>query len=518
MLKLLKSNYIFLTLLFVTFITYANIVTNQLFYDDEELIYQNSYVKDLRNFPKYFTQNMIAGAGKTSNMYRPILLTSFAIDYAIWKNSPLGYHLTSIILHAVNAILIFIFINWLFKNKLLTALTSLLFIIHPVQTEAIAYASGRTDPLYLFFGLSSLLLFISLFKKGRYFIPRYIFSILLFILSLLSKETAIIFPALFILIFFTQKEYKITFKKLLLLLLPFILLIIIYVSLRLTILNFANTLNFYKGNNIYSQNLFVRMMTLCAAFFQYLSVLIFPYDLIFARNVPIITSPLNFWVIAFIFATSLLLIFSLVFWKKNKIFLFSLLWFFITLLPVAGIIPINSILAEHYLYLPSVSFFLLTSALFVYLWQKYQKNNNRLLLLFSASLICLSLFIRTVIRNIDWHDPITFYTKSLAQTPGHIPMRHNLAMAYAEKGDITRAIMEYRQIIEIDDIYPNTHHNLANIYKALGEYKKAEAEYKKALEMDPNFRFSYLGLLDLYQKTGEKEKLTEIETKIGKNK
>lgn len=506
--------YIFLTLVFITFITYANIIPNLLFYDDEELIYQNAYVKDIRFFPKYFTENMVAGAGKLSNMYRPILLTSFALDHLIWKNNPLGYHLTSILLHTANSILIFILINWLLKNRLIAFLTSLLFIIHPVQTEAVAYASGRTDLLYTFFGLVSLLLFVSLVKQGNYFILKYTFSILFFILSLLSKETAIIFPILFLLTSLTYEKPKIKLRKLILLFISFLLLISIYIALRLTILNFANILNFYQANNIYSQNLLVRVMTFCAVFFQYLFILFFPYDLIFARNIPIIISPLNLWVISFIFITSVLLIFSLLYWKKNKVFLFSFLWFFITLSPVSGIIPINSILAEHYLYLPSISFFLLISFLFIYLWNRYHQPNNHLLLIFIGVSICISLFIRTVIRNSDWRDPITFYSKSLVQSPWHIPMRHNLAMAYADKGDLSRAITEYKQISKTSDIYPNTHHNLANIYKTLGKYKEAEEEYKKALEMDPKFHFSLYGLADLYQKTGEKEKLEEVERKI----
>ena len=87
-------------------------------------------------------------------------------------------------------------------------------------------------------------------------------------------------------------------------------------------------------------------------------------------------------------------------------------------------------------------------------------------------------------------------------------------MAYAETGKIDLAIYEYKKIIDITDIYPNTHHNLANAYKTLGKYKEAEDEYYKALKIDPNFYFSYFGLADLYQKTGEKEKFERIVKKI----
>ena len=87
-------------------------------------------------------------------------------------------------------------------------------------------------------------------------------------------------------------------------------------------------------------------------------------------------------------------------------------------------------------------------------------------------------------------------------------------MTYAEKGLYDVAIFEYKTLIQLSDVYPNTHHNLANSYKAKGLYKEAEVEYKKALKMDPNFYFSYHGLADLYQKTGEKKKLNEIMNKL----
>jgi len=156
-----------LILVFLTFLTYFNILPNRLFYDDEELIYKNFYVQDLRFIPKYFTENMIAGAGKNSNMYRPILLLSFGIDYSIWMDNPFGFHLTSIILHSLNAVLIFFILRKIFHGGLFPFLSALFFIVHPIQTESVTYASGRTDLLFTFFGLISIFLFLSFLDTGK---------------------------------------------------------------------------------------------------------------------------------------------------------------------------------------------------------------------------------------------------------------------------------------------------------------------------------------------------------------
>lgn len=502
-------------LLSITLITYINILPNKLFFDDEELIYKNIYVQDFKFFPRYFTENMIAGAGKTSNMYRPILLTSFALDYKLWGNNGFGYHLTSIVLHFLNSLFLFLLIIYLFGNARLAILTSVFFIIHPVQVESVTYASGRTDPLYTLFGLMMAVLFLSFLRGGKYY--KYFFSIILFILALLSKETAVIFPLIIIFILFLIPSVKRKRFKGLRFLIPYIIIDFIYIVLRLSFLNFGNTLNFYTAQNIYSQNMAVRLLTFSKVFFDYWQILIFPKDLIIARNAQIITSFLNTWVISFVLTLCFLSIVSIYLWKKKRIVmpLFCLTFFFAALLPVSGIIPINNIIAEHYLYLPSVSFFLFFSWLGLLIYNKQKRFINKAALFVILLCITVSLVYRSISRNFDWRDPITFYTLSLQQSPGHIPMLNNLAMAYQDSGKADMAIGIYKKIISTKDIYPEPHINLGNSYKNSGKYLEAEEEYKKAIKVDPNFIYSYIALYNLYQKTGEDNKLSEISKIIG---
>ncbi len=508
-------------LVFITFITYINILPNKLFFDDEELIYKNTYIRDLKLIPKYFTSNMIEGAGKISNMYRPILTLSFAFDYFIWKDNPFGYHLTSILLHTINTVLVFILFLRLFGNKLISFFSACLFSVHPAISEAVIYTSGRTDPLYTFFGLLTLIIFISFITSDKFHLVKFIISIITFILALLSKESAIIISLLIILVGIISKfGIYLTGKKSIYIISPFIFISILYFYLRLTVLDFYNTLNFYPAiiNNpdmaAYSQNLIIRFFTFTKVFFEYLYLLIIPKDLIVARDFLIIKSFSNLWVFLFLFTFIFFAVSSIKFYKKDKIFIFAFLWFFITILPVSGIIPINNIIAEHYLYLPSLSFFLIISYLINLIYVKSKSVEIKTSIFIFLSAIIILLIVRTIIRTFDWRDPITFYTRSLGQSPYHIPMRNNLAMSYAEDGQFDLAVKEYQDIIAIADIYPNTHHNLANVYKTQGKYKEAEREYKFALSMDPGFTFSYYGLIDLYQNSGEKYKLDEIKKKL----
>lgn len=516
---------LFILLVLIVLITYLNILPNKLFFDDEELIYKNAYVADLGNFPKYFTSNMVEGANKTSNMYRPLLITSFAFDHLIWGNNPAGYHLTSIFLHLANTLFIFLLLLLLTENKSVSFISSLLFGIHPALSEAVIYASGRTDPLYVFWGLISVISFLSLFnsKKSHYLI--YIISLICFFISLLVKETAVVIPFLSVISVLYKYPLRRNLKRLFILITPFILLIIFYILLRLTVLNFSNTLNFYSGLTtdritlLYSSNILVRLFTFSKVFFTYLWLLLFPRELAMARTAPVITDISNLWVLLFFFLNLIFFTVPCLLFKKNRLPMFLFLWFYISLLPVSGIIPINSIIAEHYLYLPSVSVFLAFSFFITYLMSKFRKSKliSLLINLFLA-IVLIAFMLRTIARTYDWHDPITFYSLSLKQNPTNLPMRHNLAMAYQDKGNLDLAVKEYTNIISLADIYPQTRHNLGNAYKNLGRYSEAETEYKKALEIDPKYYFTYYELADLYQKTGEKEKLSNITAIINKLK
>lgn len=508
----MKSLKLLILLVLIVLITYLNILPNQLFFDDEELIYKNTYVANLSNFPKYFTSNMIEGAGKVSNMYRPLLITSFAFDHVVWGNNPVGYHLTSILLHLSNTLLVYFLLLILTENKSVSFISSLLFGIHPALSEAVIYASGRTDPLYFFWGLTSIISFLLLFKPNKLNYSIYVFSLLCFTISLLTKETAVIIPFLSLISVIYKYPLRPNLKKLFALISPFILIIILYIFLRLTVLNFSDTLNFYSGiktdeiTQLYSSNILVRLFTFSKVFFTYLWLFIVPLELSIARMTPIITDVFNLSVLSFFFLNLLFIIVSCLVFKKTRLPMFLLLWFYISLLPVSGIIPINNMIAEHYLYLPSVSVFLGFSSLFVYLIGKF---DSRILYFFIVSVIFTFSF-RIIVRTFDWRDPITFYSRSLKQSPDNIPMRHNLAMAYQDKGDLDLSVNEYIYIISRTNIYPQTRHNLGNAYKNLGKYKEAEVEYRKALEIDPKFYFTYNELADLYQKTGEKEKLDKI--------
>ncbi len=498
--------YIVTFLCVVGFIIYGNTLQNQLFYDDEHFIYKNVFVKNF-SLNDFFTHSITAGGGSNSNYYRPVLMVFFATEYALFKNDGFIYHLDSFLLHIFSSILLFTLLKKLFNQKLLAFLSSLLFLVHPVQTEAIAFASGKGDPLSLFFMLIALNLCLSDQTK------QYILALCFFILGLLSKEIVIITP-LFVFMLrvivsgtLTKKTIIIGLKKSL----PFFGIAFGYFLLRLTVLNFQNTLNFYNHQNIYTESVFVRINTFLNLIPEYFALLFFPQNLFIDR--PSLVYPsltLTSGLVMGIFLTSAF--FALKYFHKYQELFFSLSWFLIGFIPTSGIIPINGIFFEHFLYFPSIGFF----TLIVFLLVKILKQKNRFFSLFLCCLFVLIIIlfcIRTINRNAQWRDPITFYTQTLQFTESS-RVRNNLAMAYAEQGRLKEALKEYKNAISSSDTYPQTHYNLGNVYVQLGNFQEAEKEYKKTLELDPSFYLAHLNLFQLYKAGSNKQGIEDIITAI----
>lgn len=275
-------------------------------------------------------------------------------------------------------------------------------------------------------------------------------------------------------------------------------------------MNFQNTLNFYNDTSLYATNLFVRLLTFLSILPTYMRLLFFPDILYIDRTADVVTSIININVIVSIVAIATLLLFCVKLRTKHPIFLFCFLWFFITMIPVSGIIPINGIIYEHFLYLPSVGIFLALSYLLYLAFERIKSPIFLSSLLLITFLLSLVFTIRTISRNSEWRDPITFYTQTIKHNPVSARLHNNLAMALADEGRNTEAIKEYKAAIQLTDVYPQTHYNLANSYLTLNILDEAEKEYHASLKIDPTFYRSYVSLTNLYKTTNQKEKLEKL--------
>jgi len=161
LLKKPNSYYLVILLLVVVgFVLYTNSFPNQMFWDDDDCILKNQFIQNWQYFPKYFSENLIAGAGLLSNYWRPILLTAFSLEWHLWKDWAPGYHFVNTSFHITDAILLFFILLYIFKNRWLAFFTALVFLVHPLQTEAVTYVSGLGDSLSVFFMFLGILFYL----------------------------------------------------------------------------------------------------------------------------------------------------------------------------------------------------------------------------------------------------------------------------------------------------------------------------------------------------------------------
>ena len=509
-----------LILFFVGFLLYIPSLFGTFVWDDEDFVYANQYVKDFR-VDKFFTESVTAGRGKLSNYFRPVQAFVYATVHLFFGFTPFWFHLTSILVHIAAAITIFYFLILLTKVRGPSFIVALLFLVHPVQTEAVSYISGLSDSLYVLFGFLCLI-FIIRAKRTETTVQNYLVSYSFFLLCLLSKETGIIFLGLVLLLVFLPSlekslEKKASLKEAFLnsknyrFILPYFVITVTYLLFHFNKINAVNMKAAWGESSPYVNSVSIRLASFIQNLPTYFSLLVFPKDLFMERDytIKIANNYLPQILIFLGLNLGFVGLLSRIIKKTGDRFglLFFYFAFWISFIPYSGLVLINGIFYEHFLYLPLVWFFafwIFISALA--LRQRNSKTITRISVIALGAII-IGLSLRNIARQMEWNDSVRFYEQTRKHAPGSIRIINGLGMAYSERGNLNKAIQIYSDGIKRFVNVPNLYHNLANAYLTLGDDTNAEKYYLKALEVDPNFYFSVQSLAQLYSLTNQKEKL-----------
>jgi tetratricopeptide (TPR) repeat protein len=529
-----KKNLIVLFLLICTscFLAYFNTLTNPFIWDDEGLILKNSLIKDWHYWRKAFTSDLYFGSSSGSNFYRPIQTLSYIWDYFFWQLNPLGYHITNIFLQIIVSFLVFLLLYSLCGNLIVSYSTALLFAVSPLHTEAVSYISGRSDLLLGVFIVSALLAFINSQRGGSEKCRKIYFylSLWFFILALLSKELAAIFP--FVIFSFALCCQRGDLKKrrfFIINILPFFIIDILYFVLRLSFVHFTAV----RPPELAKYPLSLRILVLPKVIFSYFKLLLLPLDLHMSRTFQI---PASFWPLLWLWVLLVLILLLLMRlfrrWPEYNTASFLSLWFSLFLLPQSGLLSINAFIAEHFIYLSSISFF----ALVAYIFLRYLR---RLIFFFSLGGLVFFYILLTISRNAEWKYPVVFYERIIELSPLSFMAHNNLGLEYQRRHQYDQAIAEYKEALSISPNLLEAHSNLANLYYETKRFKEAEREYaiiekiaprskagevannvaalyeaeglfeqainkyNLALRIDPNLRFTHFNLARIYLVKGE---------------
>lgn len=435
---------IYLAIIFaVTLALYWNSLNGDFIWDDRGLILDNTtYLKNWKNLYAGFYKPFF---GETP-YYRPLLIGSFIIDYQLWGTNPFGYHFTNVVLHIVNAFLVYLFVSLLLKQTNLAFLTSLLFAAHPIQSEAVAWISGRNDLLLTFFALISIILHLrwTRFQGWR---RQLVYScyLLAYAGALLTKESAIILPLLFLLIdyFYPGSKKNITRYYA-----GIVLVSVLYYFAKAVVVGDV-------GIELQGRELLHVLYGVIVTYAYYFRMLLFPS---FQSAVPEIAASgfdNQFVIISSFCLVSCLLSLAIICLKRFKDISFAILWVLVSLIPVCGIVPLSLPALEHRLYLATVCFSLMLPCAVYRLaclqahTQKMHTTRIIVALMIPAVLIFYS--AKTVIRNDIWDNELSFWLSAVHDSPLSTVARNNLGSAYARAGNHQMAIREFREGLALHD-------------------------------------------------------------------
>ncbi len=514
-----------LIILFVFgFLLYANTLSHDYTVDDAIVITENDFVKQgFSGIPEILGNDTFLGFFKVKKnlvaggRYRPLSLVTFAMEYQFFGENPTVSHFVNILLYAFTGMLLYLVVLQLFRTKrsteahFIALATSVLFLAHPIHTEAVANIKGRDEIMALLGSLATLYFAMRYLFKGEYL--QLILAALCFFLGILSKENTITFLAVIPLamyIFSPKKAEKLASK----IGLTFGVLFgmaAVFLVLRSSILGDAASLsantNMELMNNPYLKFTSSQYVVFSAAekfgtiFYtlgKYLVLLIFPHPLThdyYPPQIPMMTFG-DWQVILTLLAYLAAGIYALIRLPKKDPIAFGILYFILTLSIVSNLFfPIGSNMGERFLFMPSVGFSLICGVLLYKLSnQKLVKLTDLKLALPILGIVLIGYAAKTILRNPAWKDNYTLFSTDIETSVNSAKLNNAMAGITIEEANkaenstqrqamLQQAVQYGQKAIELHPTYANPYVLLGNAHIYLEDFAKANEYYNYVLSI-----------------------------------
>jgi tetratricopeptide (TPR) repeat protein len=492
-------------------------------FDDREYVGANPQVQTGLSWEgmKWAFLNPVGGN------WHPVTVLSHALDCQIYGVKPWGHHLTSVLLHALNAALVFALLQQMTGAMWRSLFVAALFAVHPLRVESVAWVAERKDVLSGFFGLLALLFYARYAgersearspkpenrKTGgthhasrfTYHAPRstpYALSLLCFALGLMSKPMLVTWPFVMLLLdYWPLKRIRNGWRlnsRLLGEKVPFFALAAAASIVTLVVQKRGDAL-------LAAENLpfGVRVANALISYCRYLGKLCWPADLAIYYPYP------GHWPLAeVLLAGGLLLGLSLLFFGQRRQFPFLVvgwLWFVGMLVPVIGLVQVGSqAMADRYTYLPSMGVLILAVWGACELSRRWWRQPRIALSLGGAAAIVLCLAV-TRQQLGHWQDSETLFRHALEVTKGNCLAYNGLGSALAEKGRVDEAIGQYQQALRLKPNNGYAHNNLGSALHRQGRNDEAIPHFEECVRLQPDYAFAYFNLANAFQEKGQLE-------------
>ncbi len=527
------SNRYYLLLLFVfTFIIYGNTLWNDYALDDGIVITQNHFVQNgIAGIADILTHDSFSGWQKDANSdvaggrYRPLSLVSFAIEHSIFGNNPGASHFINMLLYALLGMVIFIFLKRLLIDKPtkysylthLPFLAALIFIAHPIHTEAVANIKGRDEILSLLFSILASIHFLRYVDDGKK-MKNLILGFVFFFLALLSKENAITFVLIIpMMLWFFRSQ---NFKTIVPVLVSIIISVGIFLLLRQT---FSNTsidkeVTDIMNNPFFGMTVSQKYATIIYTFGKYLLLLLLPINLT-SDYYPYQIAIHDFSSIGTIISLVVclyLLVIAFIQLRKKTIFSFLVIYFAITLSVVSNLVfPVGTFMSERFLFMPSLAFCLLLSY-FITLIPFYEFNSipftkteiptkvvdagffKTRTIQFLLLILLGTYSVKTIARNAIWKNNFTLFSEDINNSPNSAMAHHAIAAEYRKVGEKStdtktrkdffyKAITEDKKAITINPDFAQAYYNIGISLLMMQNTLEAKSAFRKSISISPKY-------------------------------
>ena len=507
-------------------LVYANSFGNDFVMDDFDFILGWDLIQDMNNLPQFF--GPASQPEGHEGVYSPLKTLFHAVSFRFWGTNPVGYHIVALLIHILATILVYHISFRLTRHSAMALVAGVLFAVHPVHVESVTFMTASIDTLGVLFLLTSFWLYL----RARENPPRlrrgfYAFSLVCAVLAVFTYELTLALPFLFALYEFCFNRGVVEARRSFVRLLPYFVLVGTYALIKWSVLGaIVRAENFSEG---YLQGSFyLTMLVMIKAFAKYVWICLWPVFL--HHNHPISGGIFSFAPEDFNQAAVALqslwdvqVLLSLVFlaalgWvavrfrKQQPLITFGIGWFFFSLLPVSNIIPTSIFFGERYLYPGTLGFCLLAAYFLIRLYEKggdRRKGAYRFLAVVLGSALILFYAGRTVLRNRDWQDDLTFTRIEAVRNPKSATLWTNLGIVNTYYGLYDQAEASFNKALSLNPHDPHIYFSLAETYSVQRKYLDAIRALKEALKVDPNFAEAHYNLAAAYGNLGQMDKAEE---------
>lgn len=503
--KLSQHRQSVLIIILVSLVTFSNALSNGFVGDDHLIVVNNTFYETWANFPKLFApEEYITDSDEAFNLesfshtgsvaYRPVLSATFFFDYWLWQRAAFGYHLHNVVVHILNAILVYFIFFLILKDPALALFGAVLFAVHPLKSEAVCAIGYRGDLLAALFFL---LAFVSYLVAGGTRKAVAALSHVALFLALFSKESAIVFLGILAAYDVLVKKEKTldVLKHFYGRYLGYLLITLFYFYIYFFV--FRNSA--MDNARLLGGNVFTHATVAVDIFVQYLAGFILPLTVKVLP--PLYAPPAGYaaWAgsVLFIFLTYKIC-------RKEKTAVFFVAWFLIALIPVANIIPLINPMAYRFLYLPSVGFL----AVAVILLNKWGVSLDKFLrsaplrgagvrvgaaLRWGIVVLCA---ITTLSLNMAWKSNLVMAAMMARDFPASPIGYLHLGMEYFKLGAVDKAREALEKGFELGMDDPRGYYFMGLCY--FNDWRRSGPYYEKSIRLFPRYALSYVGLGRIY--------------------